>query len=258
MSLTSCYSDDRKTLGDYYIDTLGWNGTALRFAGISVESSLLDGRTVQPEDVVRRHYNAFIKAAEDFDTSMQAACQSKVIMTDLDQVFIFMNNQRIYRTSGILGSMLGVLIAFGVLFIATQKLHITVFATGTILCVLISVVGSVTMLGWTLGVIEAILISILAGFSVDYVIHLAHAYVEAEGDTETRVVEAFGDMGISVFSGMLTSVVASIPLFFCTLVFFAKFGTFLCLTITLSWVFANFGFMSLLATFKIPMDKKCL
>ena len=79
-------------------------------------------------------------------------------MTDLDQGFIFMDNQRIYRTSGILGSMLGVVIAFGVLFIATQKLHITIFATGTILCVLISVVGSVTMLGWTLGVIEAILI----------------------------------------------------------------------------------------------------
>lgn len=105
---------------------------------------------------------------------------------------------------------------------------------------------------------EAILVSILAGFSVDYTIHLAHAYVHAEGDTASRITEAFSEMGITVFSGMFTSIVASIPLFFCTLTFFAKFGTFLCLTISLSWIFANFGFMSLLAQFKVPMDKKCL
>ena len=42
---------------------------------------------------------------------------------------------------------------------------------------------------------------------------------------------------------------ASVPLFTCTIVFFAKFGEFLCLTIAFSWLFANFVFMSLLTTF---------
>lgn len=41
---------------------------------------------------------------------------------------------------------------------------------------------------------------------------------------------------------------ASLPLFACNLQFFAKFGTFLCLTILFSWLFANFGFMGILAT----------
>merc|ERR1712038_1333231 len=168
------------------------------------------------------------------------------------------NNQRIYRTSAVSGSMIGVAVAFVVLFISTRKLHIALFATLCILSVLLGVIGSVTMLGWTLGTIEAILISILAGFSVDYVIHLAHAYHHAEGGVDDRVLAAYGDMGVSVFSGMLTSVVASIPLFFCTLTFFAKFGTFLCFTIVLSWIFANFGFMCLLAQFKVSMDKKWL
>merc|ERR1712176_1237538 len=70
-----------------------------------------------------------------------------------------------------------------------------------------------------------------------------------------RVTAAFGDMGISVMNGMITSIAASIPLFFCQLSFFAKFGTFLCLTIAFSWVFANFVFMSALAQFKIPIKK---
>jgi len=47
---------------------------------------------------------------------------------------------------------------------------------------------------------------------------------------------------------MITSVLASLPLFACQLQFFAKFGTFLCFTILFSWLFANFGFMSVLVT----------
>eukprot|EP00978_Attheya_sp_CCMP212_P039809 scaffold210871_cov79-Attheya_sp.AAC.1 len=55
---------------------------------------------------------------------------------------------------------------------------------------------------------------------------------------------------------MVTSVGASIPLFFCQLQFFKKFGTFLCLTIAFSWLFSNFGFMSVLAQLKIPIKNK--
>merc|ERR1712119_185217 len=123
----------------------------------------------------------------------------------------------------------------------------------SITCVLLSVVGTMVILGWTLGSIESTLIGIIAGFSVDYVVHLAHAYEIASGDTNERIVEAFSDLGISVFNGMVTSVAASIPLFFCQLQFFAKFGTFLCLTIAFSWIFANFGFMSILAQLKLPI-----
>jgi len=214
---------------------------------------VLTPRRVLAEEVTRKEYDMLLAFSEKLNEDMKDACQSGVIMTDLDQLFVKMNNQRIYRTSAVSGSMIGVAIAFAVLLIATKSFALSFFASASILTVLVGVIGSVSLLGWDLGSIEAILISILAGFSVDYVIHLAHAFVHAEGDTDTRIKAAFGDMGISVFSGMLTSVGASIPLFFCTLTFFAKFGTFLCLTIVLSWITANFGFMSLLAHFKIPM-----
>ena len=77
----------------------------------------------------------------------------------------------------------------------------------------------------------------------------ARRYVQKDLPAHEKVRESFGEMGVSVFSGMLTSIVASLPLFLCTITFFAKFGQFLCLTISFSWVFANFFFMSLLATF---------
>ena len=56
------------------------------------------------------------------------------------------------------------------------------------------------------------------------------------------------EMGSPVLSGMITSVLASLPLFLCNLVFFSQFGTFLCLTILFSWLFANFCFMAAVAT----------
>ena len=60
---------------------------------------------------------------------------------------------------------------------------------------------------------------------------------------------ALGEMGISVLSGMATSALASVPLFLCIIMTFNKFGSFLCMTVVLSWFWANFGFMGLCAQF---------
>ena len=58
------------------------------------------------------------------------------------------------------------------------------------------------MVGWSLGSIEAILITILAGFSVDYVTHLGHAYSHNFGSKEERIVATFGEMGGPVIHGV--------------------------------------------------------
>ena len=36
------------------------------------------------------------------------------------------------------------------------------------------------LLGWELGTVESICLTIVAGFSVDYVVHLAHAYTHSK------------------------------------------------------------------------------
>jgi len=252
----TCF-DERgmETISGRYQNEIGWNGVGMRFAAVSAESNVLDPFGQDGQETTRNEYDQFIEIAKQQDKVSQS-CGGEVVMTDLNEKFVFMNNQGIYVRSAIQSSVLGVAIAFVVLLISTRVFHIAFFAALSIMSVLVSVVGTMVMLGWNLGSIESILIGIIAGFSVDYVVHLAHAYEIAKGDTYDRITEAFGDLGISVFNGMITSVVASIPLFFCQLQFFAKFGTFLCLTIAFSWVFANFGFMSVLAQLKIPLKEK--
>ena len=110
-------------------------------------------------------------------------------------------------------------------------------------------IGLVTMICWELGTVEAILISILAGFSVDYTVHFTHVYsAHTSGDRSQRVLATLSEMGNPVLSGACTSIIASIPLMACEMAFFFKFGFFMCFTIFFSWLYANFGFLSLMAT----------
>ncbi|CAJ1966509.1 unnamed protein product [Cylindrotheca closterium] len=252
----TCFDEDGvETTSGRYADEMGWDGNKMKYAAVSAESIILTPFSVNSERVTRREYERFIAVGEEANQVISQYCSGDVIITDLDEKFVFMNNQAIYVQTALQASILGVVIAFVVLLFSTRVFHIAFFASISITSVLVSVVGTMVMLGWSLGSIESILIGIIAGFSVDYVVHLAHAYEIAEGDTYERVEEAFADLGISVFNGMVTSVAASIPLFFCSLQFFAKFGTFLCLTIAFSWIFANFVFMSILAQLKIPIKK---
>merc|ERR1711918_323743 len=76
--------------------------------------------------------------------------------------------------------------------------------------------------------------------------HLAHAYVHAEkNERSDKVRSALDEIGVSVLGGMLTSASAAVALMLCQLQFFHKFGVFLILTVSISWVWANVAFMAL-------------
>merc|ERR1712100_653204 len=119
----------------------------------------------------------------------------------------------------------------------------------------VSVLAMMSLAGYELGTITSIAITILAGFSVDYVVHLAHAYETSPRENRwEKAQEALELIGVSVFSGMLTSFLAALALLMCTLQFFSKFGFFLIFTVCWAWVWGNFFFMSLM--FLLGPDEK--
>merc|ERR1712224_1114431 len=143
------------------------------------------------------------------------------------------------------GMITWAVLAFVVVLLATQQILVAFASVLTILGVLASVLGSMVALGWELGTIESICLTILAGFSVDYVVHLAHAYVHAEkSERSDKVRSALDEIGVSVLGGMLTSASAAVALMLCQLQFFYKFGVFLMLTVSISWIWANIAFMA--------------
>jgi hypothetical protein len=163
----------------------------------------------------------------------------------------FMHTQHIYVKYALWGIATAIALAFCVLCVATNNIIVATLAVGTICAVCCCVLGSMVFAGWELGNMESICLTVLAGFCVDYIVHLAHSYMESPDRTnrEARVRYSVGHMGVSVLSGALTSLGASLLLFFCTLRFFSTFGTFFFGTIFLAWLWANFFFIPALGTF---------
>ncbi|KAK7934165.1 hypothetical protein WMY93_005061 [Mugilogobius chulae] len=106
----------------------------------------------------------------------------------------------------------------------------------TILGVVCLVVAVMYWLGWEMGAVEAISLSILVGSSVDYCLHLVEGYLLAAENLsadctleplrkrQRRTVEAVNHVGVAIVSSAVTTVISTIPLFFCVIVPFAKFG----------------------------------
>ncbi|XP_073675274.1 protein dispatched homolog 3 [Garra rufa] len=139
-----------------------------------------------------------------------------------------------------------------------------------LLPILLSILGMVCLvvavmywLGWEMGAVEAISLSILVGSSVDYCLHLVEGYLLA-GDTDTsglanhssessikrqlRTLEAANHVGVAIVSSAVTTVISTIPLFFCVIVPFAKFGQIVAINTAISIAFTLTVTTALLAT----------
>lgn len=123
----SCYSDFRQgaqTIAKYYEDEMGFDGFDVVYATISAENAVLDPFSQKPEWFVREQYDKLKEVSVELKEKLKDACGAdKVVFTDLDQKFVFMNTQSIYVRSAITSSFLGVSIAFAVLMLSTHVFH---------------------------------------------------------------------------------------------------------------------------------------
>ena len=127
--------------------------------------------------------------------------------------------------------------AFLVIAISTANVWLAFLATFKIFGIVTTVLGlgAKGMLGWHLGAAETIAAVIIIGFSVDYCVHLANAYMESEGGSRVeKMRDSLGTMGISVTAGAVTTFLSGVWLWGCVITFFNKFG----LIVMLSMVIA--------------------
>ena len=141
--------------------------------------------------------------------------------------------------------------AFCVLLFATANVLVSLFAIGTIVFIVASVMGIVQMAGYDLGVAESIAGIIVIGFSVDYVVHMAHMYMEGGEKgaltSKDRTIYACEHMGSTVVAGAVTTGGSGAFMFACQLMFFYKMALLICMTILFSFLFTFFFFTPLLA-----------
>lgn len=139
-------------------------------------------------------------------------------------------------------------LAFAILIISTQNWIISIFAVFDIIGIMLCELSIMQLLGWKFGVSECVAIVIIIGFSVDYVVHLANAYLESQAeDRNGRLSFSLLTMGISVVSGAVTTFAAGFFLIFPDIVFFYKMGILMMSTVGISIFWAMCFFTSIVA-----------
>ncbi|KAJ3436711.1 sterol-sensing domain [Anaeramoeba flamelloides] len=134
-------------------------------------------------------------------------------------------------------------IALMIILIATNNLITSLLAIISIGGIVVTIIGMMVSLGWQLGVIESVSLTIIVGISVDYIVHFCHAYNIADYDSSfDKLKVAITNLGISVVSAAITTLSASFVMFFTYIIFFKKFGIFIWMTIfsSVCWSFIFF------------------
>lgn len=75
--------------------------------------------------------------------------------------------------SAITGILIGLSSSFVVLVMATTNIIVGALASLTISLITCCVLGMITVIGWDLGVLESLNLTLVVGLAVDYVVHLA-------------------------------------------------------------------------------------
>jgi hypothetical protein len=135
------------------------------------------------------------------------------------------------------------ILAWIILCLATTNWIMATLSLLCIIAILIVFAGCLPILGFSLGIFESVGLIVVLGLSVDYTVHIAHSYNEARivGSCEDKASEraqrashAMTEMGISVLSGAITTLLASLFLLPSKFMFYHVFGIFMLTTVVVS------------------------
>jgi hypothetical protein len=146
------------------------------------------------------------------------------------------------------GMTLALGFACAVLLIATRNIVVTFCAIANISYTVASVMAFMYLVGWKLGVIEALVLVMVIGLSVDYVVHLADAYLEAPAqDRFERTKFMIVRMSRAVVNGAMSTLGAAGFMCATYIIFFQKFGIVILVTVFQSVITSLFFFSAMMA-----------
>ena len=211
-------------------------GPKLKYAQISVRSTLQE---FQPNAITEPVFWAFDALCKRLEADAPASIGTIIHSGGVFWTWTFTEAQLV--TNVFIGFAICFPCAYSVLLIATRNLYLATIAIVAVIGIVASVLGFCHWaMGWGLGIAESIAAVIVIGFSVDYVVHLSHVYVEAGhrnpplNTREERVTFALKSMGPTVLSGAVTTFGSGFCLVFTQLIFFVKFSILIMVTVASS------------------------
>ncbi|XP_037634369.1 protein dispatched homolog 3 [Sebastes umbrosus] len=233
---TECHSLPEPNLlpGQLSHGAVGMHGGKVRWLSMAFESTTYKGKSSFQTYSDFLQWENFIQ--EQLASLPQTSALQRGFQTCEHWKQIFM--EIIGVESALWSLLLSLAICVAAVSVFTAHLLLLLPVLITILGVICLVVAIMYWLGWEMGAVEAISLSILVGSSVDYCLHLVEGYLlageamssmtdhdsEHRAERQRRTLEAVNHVGVAIVSSAVTTVISTVPLFFCVIVPFAKFG----------------------------------
>merc|ERR1712226_405075 len=196
-------------------------------------------------------WHAWEDYCDDWRKSAPPFLQKGFYFTDIrggDGAFHWFFLQDAITSEAVQGMALALGFACIVLVLATRNVVVATCAFLCICSIVMSVVAFMFCVGWKLGVLEALVLVMVIGLSVDYVIHMADSYLEAPArDRLERTRYMIQHMGLAVMNGAMTTIGAATFMCATYIIFFKKFGIVILVTVFQSLITSLIFFSAMMA-----------
>jgi len=180
---------------------------------------------------------------------MPTTWKSSVMFTDFG-IWTYYVMQSVILEECYSGISLSLSFAFFIMVLSTGNWLISVYASIVILGLVIDVMGFTVMMGYRLSVVEAIIYIMVVGMSVDYVVHLAEAYLHSGEALRAHAARRMlGIVGMAVISGAVSTVGGIMFLIFSYNQFFYKFGLNIFFLMIMASFYSLVGFTAAMSSF---------
>ena len=155
-------------------------------------------------------------------------------------------------------TMYSTIFALFLLTLLTRRFVSSVLVAFHLVCVVVCVLGTFVQLGWTLGIVESIVVAPTVGLACDFAAHLAHSFNEEPLENETpftfprtrielllhlelskeKATRAVTNLGAPVTMGFFSTFFSGCCLLVTIVYFTQQFGIFMCSMMTFSFSYA--------------------
>ncbi|WCJ40010.1 NPC intracellular cholesterol transporter 1 [Euphorbia peplus] len=154
-----------------------------------------------------------LRAAREFSSRVSDSLKIEIFPYSVFYIF-FEQYLDIWRIA-----LVNIVMALGAIFLVCLVITSSFLSSAIILLVLLMIVvdllGVMAILGIQLNAVSVVNLIMSIGISVEFCVHIAHAFSVSYGDKNHRAKEALSTMGASVFSGItLTKLVGVMVLYF--------------------------------------------
>jgi len=186
---------------------------------------------------IYEYYQKWEEFIADFNA--ESSAEFKGIQTA--SAYIRMEVEVAFLEGFVKSVMYTIILCSAVMVCFTQNFYLVFLVCIYILIICVWIVGLFGAMGWPFSIIEIISVPTVVGLTIDYALHITHAYVHSPfPDRLRRAKSAVNDLGSSIFASAMTTVSSMFILYFAVIVIFSDLGWVVGVTTTFGVMLALF------------------